>query len=65
MGKMGNDDKLPRGHAYIRMRNRGYSIDIDFPETNSEQAEQAIKAVMAIVSGPEDSRDQPTGIAVE
>lgn len=45
------NDKLPRGHAYIRMRNRGYRIDIDYPEVDSEQAEQIIKAVMKIVRG--------------
>lgn len=28
------DDKLPRGHAYLHMRNRGYRIDIDWPEVN-------------------------------
>jgi len=46
--KMENDDKLPRGHAYIRMRNRGYKIDIDYPELDSAQAERIIKAVMLI-----------------
>ncbi len=40
---------LPRGHAYIRMRNRGYKIDIDYPELDSAQAERIIKAAMAIV----------------
>ncbi len=40
---------LPRGHAYIRMRNRGYKIDIDYPELDSAQAERIIRAAMAIV----------------
>jgi len=28
---MDEDYKYPRGHAYIRMRNKGYRIDVDFP----------------------------------
>ena len=53
---MENDDKLPRGHAYIRMRNRGYRFDIDYPELDSEQAERIIKAVIAIFrEGPTDT----------
>jgi|GEM_PF-4651838 len=43
-------NKLPRGHAYIHMRNRGYSIDLDYRELDSEEAELAIKAVMSIVA---------------
>ena len=45
---METDDKLPRGHAYIRMRNRGYKIDIDYDELDSAEAERIIKAVMSI-----------------
>lgn len=52
---MENDDKLPRGHAYIRMRNRGYKIDIDYPELDSAEAELIIKAVMATLR---DCREQ-------
>jgi hypothetical protein len=48
---MENDDKLPRGHAYIRMRNGGYKINIDYPEVESSEAERIIEAVMAIVRG--------------
>jgi hypothetical protein len=44
------NDKLPRGHAYIRMHNRGYKIDIDYPEVDSEQAERIIKAALEIVA---------------
>jgi len=44
-----NDGKLPRGHAYLRMRNRGYTIEIEYMEVDSEQAERAIKAAMAVV----------------
>lgn len=40
-------DKLPRNHAYVHMRNRGYSIHIDFREVDSEIAEKMIKAAMA------------------
>jgi hypothetical protein len=46
---MENDDKLPRGHAYIRMRNKGYKVNIDYPEVDSAAAERLIKAVMEIV----------------
>jgi hypothetical protein len=43
------EEKLPRGHAYIRMRNKGASVNIDWAEVDSETAEKAIQAVMAIV----------------
>ncbi len=43
------NDKLPRGHAYIRMRNRGGSIDIEYPEIDSDQAARIMEAAMAIV----------------
>ena len=54
---MGNDDKLPRGHAFIHMRNRGYKIDVDYPETDSAEAESVIKAIIAIVSASSDKRE--------
>ena len=46
---MENDDKLPRGHAYIRMRNNGGYIHIDYPEVDSPEAERMIKAVLAVL----------------
>lgn len=45
---MGNEDKLPRGHAYVRMRNAGYKIDVDFPEIDSECAQRMIEAAMRV-----------------
>lgn len=39
---------LPRGHSYIRMRNRGYCINIDFMEIDSHIAEEMINAAMAV-----------------
>lgn len=41
------DEKLPRGHAYIRMRNRRYSIHIDFREIDSDLAQRMSDAAMA------------------
>jgi hypothetical protein len=52
------NDKLPRGHAYIRVRNRGYRIDINYPELDSAEADQAIRAMLAVVT--EDSADEKT-----
>ena len=49
---MATDDKLPRGHAYIYMRNRGCAIDIDYPEVDSEEAARILEAVMAIITIP-------------
>jgi hypothetical protein len=43
------DDKLPRGHAYIHVRNHGETIHIDYPEIDSAQAGRVIDAAMAIV----------------
>ena len=48
--KDARNDKLPRGHTYIHMRNRGYAIDIDYLEIDSLQAEHMIKAVLAIMN---------------
>ena len=42
------DRRLPRGHAYVRVRNRGYSIHIDFTELDSAIAEKMIKAAMDV-----------------
>lgn len=46
---MSNPDKLPRGHAYIHMRNRGGKIDLDYPEMDSPEVARMMKAVMAIL----------------
>ena len=54
------EDKLPRGHAYIRMRNRGYRIDIDWPEWDSDEAERMMRAVMKIAT---ETPDDDTGDA--
>lgn len=51
-----SEPDLPRGHAYIRMRNRGYKIDIDWPEMDAPQAQRMIEAVMAIMTA-EDEKD--------
>lgn len=40
--------RLPRGHAYIRMRNRGHMIHIDYPGVDSDQAARMIDAVLAV-----------------
>lgn len=48
------EPKYQRGHAYVRVRNRGYSVDIDFPEVDSPCAERMIKAVMEILKADEE-----------
>jgi len=44
------NDKLPRGHAYIRMRNRGCAFHIDYEEVDSAEAERMMKAVLEILN---------------
>jgi hypothetical protein len=40
------EKKLPRGHAYVRLRNKGYSIHIDFCEVESAVAERCMRAAL-------------------
>ena len=40
------EDRLPRGHAYIRFRNKGYSLHIDFPEKEVPWLEYLMKQAM-------------------
>jgi len=57
---MEKNDKFPRGHAYVRMRNRGYKIDIDWPAIDSPEAEEMIKAVCEILKQRSAQADEPT-----
>ena len=41
-------DRLPRGHAYVRVRNKGYSIHVDFPAVSDDVAERMIEAAMKV-----------------
>ena len=41
--------KPQRNHAYIHMRNRGYTVNIDYDQVEHDEAERIIKAVMQIV----------------
>ena len=41
------EPKLPRGHAYMRFRNDGYSIHVDFPELKLEWLNKVIRDAMA------------------
>jgi hypothetical protein len=38
--------KLPNGHAYIRIRNAGFSVHIDFRDKDVPFVEQMMKLVM-------------------
>ena len=46
---MANDDKLPRGHAYIRVRNKGQAVHLDYRELESPGAERIMKALCALL----------------
>ena len=43
-GKLG--EKLPRGHAYIRIRNNGFSVDMDFRDKDVPFVERMLRLVM-------------------
>lgn len=40
------DRKLPRGHAYIRIRNNGFSVHMDFRDKDIPFVEQMMKLIM-------------------
>jgi hypothetical protein len=46
---MANDDKLPRGHAYIRVRNKGQAVHVDYRELDSPEAERIMNALCALL----------------
>jgi hypothetical protein len=48
MSRMKSLDTLPRGHAYIRMRNDGATMHIDYPDVDSAEAARMIQAIMDI-----------------
>ena len=49
------DRKLPRGHAYMRFRNDGFSIHVDFPEKKVEWLNKVIRDAMAEYGKDEDA----------
>lgn len=51
-------EKLPRGHAYIRMRNKGVRVHIDYVDIDHEQAERMWEAVMAIFRADQEAYDR-------
>ena len=55
--------KPQRNHAYIHMRNRGYTVNIDYDQVEHDEAERIIKAVMQIVREgiAEDLKKEPRG----
>lgn len=54
------EQRFPRGHAYVRMRVDGYSVDIDYPTISSDQARRIMDAVMRIVrEDAEAGREEP------
>lgn len=51
--------KLPRGHAYMRFRNNGYSIHVDFPEKKVAWLESIIQGALATLREDEEDLKDP------
>lgn len=46
--KVQEPPKLPRGHAYIRLRNRGTTIHFDMPSVDDPIAKKMMDAALAV-----------------
>lgn len=42
-------NRLPRGYAYMRFRNKGYSIDVEFPRTDEPLVELVMQKAMQVL----------------
>ena len=49
MKRLDPSAKLPRNHAFIHMRNRGYGMDIDYEMVDSPEAKEMMEAACAIL----------------
>jgi hypothetical protein len=49
--------KLPSGHAYMRFRNNGYAIHVDFPEKNLPFLDKIIRMAMKAYGKDEAAHD--------
>lgn len=41
------EEKYPRGHAYIRIRNAGFSVDLEFRDKDVPFVEEMMRLVMS------------------
>lgn len=39
--------QLPRGHAYMRFRNNGYTVHVDFLDRNVQWLDEIVKTAIA------------------
>lgn len=41
------EEKYPRGHAYIRIRNAGFTVEMEFRDKDVPFVEQAMRIIMS------------------
>ena len=55
----GAPKRLPRGHAYMRFRNRGYVIHVDFEKADIPWLEGIIKAALREMAKRDKEAEKP------